>query len=317
MDFALLRDAFWGLSFDGLALGAIYALISLGYTLVYGVLRLINFAHSEVFMIGTFAALVTASGIMGVNVEDEPRTGVSMIFTLLICLVIAMLASAITAVLVEIIAYRRLRQRGATKLATLISAIGVSISLVEFFRIITDSLPREFPRIMEKTFLFSYAGADIRNDKVIVIIAAGLMMFALERFITKSRLGKGIRAVSMDESTSTLMGVNINRVITVTFFAGGLMAGAAAFFYILVYENTSFKVGFFLGISAFTAAVLGGIGNLKGALFGGFALGLMETWTSAVFGTAWKAVISFIILVLVLLIKPTGLFGESIQQARV
>jgi branched-chain amino acid transport system permease protein len=113
------------------------------------------------------------------------------------------------------------------------------------------------------------------------------------------------------------MGVNINRVITVTFFAGGLMAGAAAFFYILVYENTSFKVGFFLGISAFTAAVLGGIGNLKGALFGGFALGLMETWTSALFGTAWKAVISFIILVLVLLIKPTGLFGESIQQARV
>jgi branched-chain amino acid transport system permease protein len=199
----------------------------------------------------------------------------------------------------------------------LISAIGVSISLVELFRILTDSLPREFPRIMEKTFLFSYAGADIRNDKVIVIIAAGLMMFALERFITKSRLGKGIRAVSMDESTSTLMGVNINRVITVTFFAGGLMAGAAAFFYILVYENTSFKVGFFLGISAFTAAVLGGIGNLKGALFGGFALGLMETWTSAVFGTAWKAVISFIILVLVLLIKPTGLFGESIQQARV
>jgi branched-chain amino acid transport system permease protein len=170
---------------------------------------------------------------------------------------------------------------------------------------------------MDKTFLFSYAGADIRNDKVIVIIAAGIMMFALERFISKSRLGKGIRAVSMDENTATLMGVNINRVITVTFFAGGLMAGAAAFFYILVYENTSFKVGFFLGISAFTAAVLGGIGNLKGALFGGFALGLMETWSSAVFGTAWKAVISFVILVLVLLIKPTGLFGESIQQARV
>ena len=316
MDFALLHDAFWGLTFDGLALGAIYALISLGYTLVYGVLRLINFAHSEVFMIGTFSALV-ASGIMGVKVEDDPRTGWGMIFTLLVCLIAAMLASGITAVLVEIIAYRRLRQRGATKLATLISAIGVSISLVELFRIITDSLPREFPRIMDKTFLFSYAGADIRNDKVIVIVAAGLMMFALERFITKSRYGKGIRAVSMDESTSTLMGVNINKVITVTFLAGGMMAGAAAFFYILVYENTSFKVGFFLGISAFTAAVLGGIGNLKGALFGGFVLGILETYTSAVFGTAWKAVISFLILVLVLLIKPTGLFGESIQQARV
>ncbi|CAN2196955.1 LivH Branched-chain amino acid ABC-type transport system, permease components [Candidatus Nanopelagicaceae bacterium] len=317
MDFALLRDAFWGLTFDGLALGAIYALISLGYTLVYGVLRLINFAHSEVFMIGTFGALVAASGIMGVKVEDDPRTGGSMIFTLLICLVAAMLASACTAVAVEFVAYRRLRKRGATKLATLISAIGVSISLVEFFRIITNSLPREFPRIMDKTFLFSFAGADIRNDKVIVIVAAAVMMVALDQFISKTRLGKGIRAVSMDENTATLMGVNINRVITVTFFAGGLMAGAAAFFYILTYENTSFKVGFFLGISAFTAAVLGGIGNLRGALFGGFVLGLMETYTSALFGTAWKAVISFIILVLVLLIKPTGLFGESITQARV
>jgi branched-chain amino acid transport system permease protein len=267
-------------------------------------------------MIGTFSALV-ASGIMGVKIEDDPRTGWGMIFTLLICLIAAMIASAVTAVLVEIIAYRRLRQRGATKLATLISAIGVSISLVEAFRILTDSLPREFPRIMDKTFLFSYAGADVRNDKVIVIIAAGLMMFALERFISKSRYGKGIRAVSMDENTATLMGVNINKVITVTFLAGGAMAGAAAFFYMLVYENTSFKVGFFLGISAFTAAVLGGIGNLKGALFGGFVLGILETYTSAVFGTAWKAVISFLILVLVLLIKPTGLFGESIQQARV
>lgn len=316
MDFHLLRDAFWGLTFDGTALGAIYALISLGYTLVYGVLRLINFAHSEVFMIGTFSALI-ASGVMGVKIEDDPRTGWKMIFTLLVCLIIAMLASGITAILIEIVAYRRLRQRGATKLATLISAIGVSTALVELFRIITGSLPREFPRIMDKTFLASIAGADIRNDKVIVIIAAGIMMFGLERFIAKTRLGKGIRAVSLDENTATLMGVNINRVITVTFLAGGLMAGAAAFFYVLVYENTSFKVGFLLGISAFTAAVLGGIGNLKGALFGGFVLGLLETYSSALFGTAWKAVISFVILVLVLLFKPTGLFGESIQQARV
>lgn len=316
MDFALLRDAFWSLTFDGLALGAIYALISLGYTMVYGVLRLINFAHSEVFMIGTFGALA-ATGFMGVKVEDDPLTGFSMVLTLLVSLVIAMLASGIAAVLVEIIAYRRLRIRGATKLATLISAIGVSISLVEAFRILTDSLPREYPRIMDKTVLFSFAGADVRNDKVITIIAAGLMMFALERFVAKTRLGKGIRAVSMDESTSTLMGININRVVMVTFFSGGLMAGAAAFFYMLTYENTSFKVGFFLGISAFTAAVLGGIGNLKGALFGGFVLGLLETYSAALFGTAWKAVISFTILVLVLLIKPTGLFGESITQARV
>jgi len=285
MDFALLRDAFWSLTFDGIALGAIYALISLGYTLVYGVLRLINFAHSEVFMIGTFASLLTTTTVMGFSVE--------------------------------FVAYRRLRNRGATKLATLISAIGVSISLVEIFRLLTGSLPREFPRVMDKSFLFSFWGADVRNDKLLVIIAAALMMILLDTFINKTRFGKGIRAVSMDEGTAALMGVNINRVITVTFLMGGLMAGAAGYFYVLTYENTSFKVGFVLGLSAFTAAVLGGIGNIRGALVGSFVLGLLENYSGALFGVSWKSVITFTILVLVLLFRPTGILGESIQQARV
>lgn len=317
MDFALLRDAFWSLTFDGIALGAIYALISLGYTMVYGVLRLINFAHSEVFMIGTFGSLIATTTVMGFTVEDEPLTGSKMILTMVVALLISMLASGITAVLVELIAYRRLRNRGATKLATLISAIGVSITLVEIFRLFTGSLPREFPRVMDKSFLFTIWGADIRNDKVIVIVAAALMMFILDRFINKTRLGKGIRAVSMDESTAALMGVNINRVITVTFLVGGLMAGAAGYFYMLTYENTSFKVGFVLGLSAFTAAVLGGIGNVRGALVGAFTLGLLENYSGALFGVAWKSVIAFTLLVLVLLFRPTGLLGESIQQARV
>lgn len=317
MDFSLLFSEFPSLTFDGLALGAIYALISLGYTLVYGVLRLINFAHSEVFMIGTFAALMASSDIMGIAVEDDPISGGRLILTIIVCLVVAMLTSGIVAVLVELVAYRRLRNRGASKLATLISAIGVSITLVEAFRIITDSLPREFPRFFEKSFIAEIFGAQIRNDKLLVIIAAGVMMFVLDRFISKTRIGKGIRAVSQDEQTSVLMGININRVVTVTFLMGGLMAGAAAFFYVLVYENTSFRVGFFLGISAFTAAVLGGIGNIRGALVGGFVLGLLEVYGSVLFGTAWKHVIAFTILVLVLLLKPTGLLGESIQQARV
>ena len=229
---------------------------------------------------------------------------------------IAMIASGLTAVMIELIAYRRLRKRGASKLASLISAIGVSITLVEFFRIITNSLPREFPRFLDKTFIADFFGAQIRNDKVLVIIAACVMMFVLDRFISRTRIGKGIRAVSQDERTAILMGLNINRVVSATFLMGGLMAGAAAFFYVLVYENTSFRVGFFLGISAFTAAVLGGIGNIRGALVGGFVLGLLEIYGAALFGTAWKNVISFTILLLVLLLRPTGLLGESIQQAR-
>jgi branched-chain amino acid transport system permease protein len=316
MDFSLLYSEFPSLTFDGVALGAIYALISLGYTLVYGVLRLINFAHSEVFMIGTFAALVSAERVMGIAVEDDPITGWKLYLTIIVCLMIAMIASGLTAVMIELIAYRRLRKRGASKLASLISAIGVSITLVEFFRIITNSLPREFPRFLDKTFIADIFGAQIRNDKVLVIIAACVMMFVLDRFISRTRIGKGIRAVSQDERTAILMGLNINRVVSATFLMGGLMAGAAAFFYVLVYENTSFRVGFFLGISAFTAAVLGGIGNIRGALVGGFVLGLLEIYGAALFGTAWKNVISFTILLLVLLLRPTGLLGESIQQAR-
>lgn len=317
MDFALLREAFWSLTFDGIALGAIYGLIALGYTMVYGVLRLINFAHSEVFMIGTFMSIVATTTVMGFSVENDPLSGSQLILTMLVALLLSMLASGITAVLVEVIAYRRLRTRGATKLATLISAIGVSITLVEIFRLITKSLPREFPRVLEKDFIFSFWGADIRNDKVIVIVAAAVMMLILDLFINQTRFGKGIRAVSMDEGTAALMGVNINRIITITFLMGGLMAGAAGYFYMLTYENTSFKVGFVLGLSAFTAAVLGGIGNIRGALVGAFTLGLLENYSGALFGVAWKSVITFSLLVLVLLFKPTGILGESIQQARV
>ncbi len=317
MDFSLLRDAFWSLTFDGIALGAIYALIALGYTLVYGVLRLINFAHSEVFMIGTFASLLTTTTVMGFSVEDDPLTGSKLFITMAVALILSMIASALTAVLVEFVAYRRLRKRGATKLATLISAIGVSITLVEIFRLLTGSLPREFPRVMDKSFLFSFWGADVRNDKLLVIIAAALMMMLLDTFINRTRFGKAIRAVSMDEGTAALMGVNINKVITVTFLMGGLMAGAAGYFFVLTYENTSFKVGFVLGLSAFTAAVLGGIGNIRGALVGSFALGLLENYSGALFGVSWKSVITFTILVLVLLFRPTGILGESIQQARV
>jgi branched-chain amino acid transport system permease protein len=295
-----------------LTVGAIYALVALGYTLVYGVLRLINFAHSEIFMIGTFGALL-AGRALGVH---GPQAGVALIVTVLACGVVAMLASGISAVLLERIAYRPLRKRGASRLAALISAIGASFFLQELFAWWRGRNNEAFRPVMQKTKVFSVFGADVRNDKILVVVASVFMMVALDSFVRGTKFGRGIRAVAQDAETATMMGVNIDRVITLTFLLGGLMAGAAAELYSLRFDVTKYDIGFLLGIKAFTAAVLGGIGNLRGALLGGFALGLIENWGAAAVGSQWKDVIAFSVLVLVLMVRPTGLLGESLAKAR-
>jgi branched-chain amino acid transport system permease protein len=309
---------------DGLTIGAIYALVALGYTLVYGVLRLINFAHSEVFMVGTFGAL-WATRWFNIKIGvTSVHHGIGLVLILIGVGLVAMAFSGGTAVLLERIAYRPLRKRGATRLAALISAIGASLFLQELFaqkwfaqRVhigIRTFTP--FPRILAKTELFSFEKASFRADKVLIFIASIVMMVVLDRFVAGTRLGRGIRAVAQDAETATLMGVNIDRVITVTFLLGGIMAGAAGMLYVIFFENTLNTIGFVLGIKAFTAAVLGGIGNLRGALLGGFSLGLLENYGASVFGSQWKDVISFTILVLVLMVRPTGLLGEAIAKAR-
>ena len=317
MDFSVLINEFPSLTVDGIALGFIYVLIALGYTMVYGVLRLINFANSEVFMIGTFASILVATNIFNYTIETEPLTGTKLVVTMLAMLIGAMIVSGVVSVLVEIVAYRRLRAITSNRLTSLISAIGVSIFLAEGVRLLTDSAPIVSPRILDKVTLVTILGADIRVDILLVIIFALLLLLCLDVFVNKTRLGKGIRAVSMDYDTAKLMGININKVISTTFLVGGLGTGAAAFFYVTVYEVTVFKIGFELGIAAFTAAVLGGIGNIRGAFAGGLALGLIEMYSSAIFGTQWKTITAFVILVLVLLFRPNGIFGESLQQARV
>jgi branched-chain amino acid transport system permease protein len=286
--------------------------VALGYTLVYGVLRLINFAHSEVFMIGTFGALISARHL-GIT---SPKTGFQLVIVVIACGLVAMLVSGVAAVALERIAYRPLRRRGATRLAALISAIGASFFLQEAFARWRGRDNEAFSTVLARHKLFSLFGADVRNDKLLVVVAALVMMIGLERFVRLTRLGRGIRAVAQDSETATLMGVNIDRVITVTFLLGGLMAGAAAELYSLRFDVTRYDVGFTLGIKAFTAAVLGGIGNLRGALVGGFALGVIENWGAAVFGSQWKDVIAFTVLVGVLLVRPTGLLGESLAKAR-
>ena len=290
-------------------------MIALGYTLVYGVLRLINFAHSEIFMIGIFASLFAMHGL-GIETSDPARTGLSLVLTLAGVLVVAMLASGLSAVAMERIAYRPLRRRGAPRLAALITAIGISLFLQELFaaRYGRDLLP--FPRVLEKLQVFEVGGADVRTDKLLVIVAALVLMIALDRFVATSRLGRGIRATAQDPETAALMGVDINRVVMLTFFLGGLLAGAAGLLYGVFFEAARFNIGFLPGIKAFTAAVLGGIGNIRGALLGGLLLGLLENWGATVLGGEWKDVFAFTVLVLVLLVRPTGLLGESLGRSR-
>ena len=317
MSFNVVTSQFWPLVISGIALGFMYVLISLGYTMVYGVLRLINFANSEIFMVGTFATVLVSRNIYKFNVDSQTLTGAHLVFVLLTFLIASMLASGLTAVAVEFIAYRRLRAKGTNRLASLISAIGTSIVLQEGVRMLTHSTPMSNPRVIKKYDVVTFGTTGIRNDILLVILSAAFLYFCINRFVAKSLLGKAIRAVSMSEENSQLMGVNLNRVISVTFFIGGITTGAAAFLYETVYENTKYNVGFNIGLAAFTAAVLGGIGNIRGAFFGGITLGLLEVFVAAILGTQWKSVTVFVVLVLVLLFRPNGLFGEAITQSRV
>ncbi|MEO7803311.1 MAG: branched-chain amino acid ABC transporter permease [Actinomycetota bacterium] len=310
-----MTGQFWPQTVDGLTLGAIYALIALGYTLVYGVLRLINFAHSEIFMIGVFASLFSMHA-MGIELGDPAKTGLFLAGTIILVLVVSMIISGTAAVALERIAYRPLRRRGAPRLASLITAIGASLVLQELFalRYTRDYLP--LPRVLEKKVLFVFGGADIRADKVLVVTSALVLMVILDRFVAKSRAGRGIRAVAQNPETAALMGVNIDKIVSLTFLIGGLLAGAGGTLFGLFFEQARYNIGFLPGIKAFTAAVLGGIGNIRGALLGGFTLGLLENYGSAVFGGQWKDVFAFAVLVLVLMFRPTGILGEQLGRTR-
>jgi branched-chain amino acid transport system permease protein len=327
---AYLFHNFWALTVTGLSLGAIYALVALGYTLVYGVLQLINFAHSEVFMYGTFA-VAWIWLFLGAHAGGSIA---AVIGWLLLALVAAMVTSAAIALLLERVAYRPLRRRHAPKLVALISAIGASFALSETMGLrdnitawfgLDDNLGRYVfnarenvgtPDVVTSKPLFRLFDYHVTNIDLLVIGSALVMMFVVDRFIQRSRLGRGIRSVAQDPEAAALMGVNSDRVIQTTFLLGGLMAGAAALLYMVKIGVTRYDVGFILGVKAFTAAVLGGIGNLRGALIGGLVLGVAENWGSALVGTQWKDVVSFILLVIILLFRPTGLLGESLGRAR-
>ncbi len=291
----------------GLSTGGVYALIAIGYTLVYGVLQLINFAHSEVFMGG----ILTGYLVLTLIVPDGPIGQGQGAMYLALTLVPAMLASGLLAVGIERIAYRPLRRRSAPRLAYLISAIGMSFFLAYSVQVWRGVVPEGYPRTLRAQVVFEIGRLRIFNRDLIVIGTALLMVVLLEAFMRRTRTGRAIRATAQDAEAAALMGVNIDRVISITFFIGGLLAGAAGLLFGMSFGRTQWNIGFLPGIKAFTAAVLGGIGSIRGALVGGLGLGLMENISAGCLGPEWRDVFAFVALVAVLMFKPTGLFGEK------
>jgi branched-chain amino acid transport system permease protein len=315
VNFAGLVHNFGPLTITGLAQGAIIALFALGYTLVYGVLRLINFAHSEVFLLGTYACLIVW-GLLGLDQNSATPPTFTAIAYILLGLVVAIAASSVTALVVELVAYRPLRRRNAPPLAFLITAIGASLAISETVGVVTNRNVRGVPPLIRQQTVFSVGNMLVTNLQILIIVLALASMFVLDRFINRSRLGRGIRAVAQNPDSAALMGVNKSRVISLVFLIGGLMAGIAAVMYDFKIGVTRFDAGFLLGIEAFTAAVLGGIGNLRGALLGGLLLGLLQNYAAGLFGTEWLHAAAFVLLVLILVVRPTGLLGESLGRAR-
>jgi len=297
----------------GLAQGSIYALIAMGYTMVYGTLRMINFAHSEVFMSGPYTAYYVAAAFYSSGFLDRhPIASLMMIF------LVSMATSTLIAVLLERIAYRPLRT--APRLVPLITAIGASFFLQYTFRGLYGSGFQAYPvvKILEGEWMIGEFR--VLKFQAVVIIAAALLMVALYSFIQYSRIGKAIRAVSEDNEISSLMGIDVNKMIVTTFVIGGMAAGAAGVLYALMFKQVHFFMGFIPGIKAFTAAVLGGIGNIPGAMLGGIFLGLIESLGPSLFLDGLgiiapyqlKDAIAFILLVLVLIFRPTGILGERL-----
>ena len=290
---------------NGLTLGAIYSLIALGYTLVYGILAMINFAHSEVLMLGSFCALGLAA--LAPAAFGSGTAGLVGMFAA------GMLGAGLLNVLVERYAYRPLRD--VSRLAPLISAIGVSIILQNavFLWVSTQSL--SFPQPVAIRQL-SLGGATVSSLQIVILGAALGLMALLHFWVERTKMGKAMRACADDLQTAGLMGIDANVVVAITFFVGGALGGAAGVLYGMNYGSIKYNLGFLPGAKAFTAAVLGGIGNIRGAVLGGFLLGFLEVFASGYIpnGAQWRDVIAFTVLIVVLLIRPSGILGERIAE---
>jgi branched-chain amino acid transport system permease protein len=321
MDFELLIGIFPQVLLDGLILGFMYALIALGYTMVYGVLEFINFAHSEIFVVGAFVGVEILLSLQSAGWLER----VPWILVLLAVLLAGAVISGLLAVTIERIAYRPLRT--APRLIPLISAIGVSFFLQDAVRLVES--------IWRNAFNLVYPPMDVLNERfeltstidvsvksLVVIVAALLMLWGLHALVNRTKIGTAIRAVAEDQAAASLMGINVNRIISLTFLIGGAMGGAAGVLFGVQYGLINPYTGFIPGLKAFTAAVLGGIGNIPGAMVGGLVLGLLEAFaasymsllTGGAFGAEYKDIFAFSVLILILIFRPKGLLGEVVRE---
>jgi branched-chain amino acid transport system permease protein len=293
--------------FNALAAGGIYALVAVGYTMVYGIIELINFAHGDVMMVGAFVAWFIASEILGFtgSISDP----LLLLGVLAVMFLITMPLVGLLGVGIERFAYRPLRN--APRLAPLITAIGVSFILNNIVQAVVTSSPVPTPQLISLQSRFTILGASIPWLYVVIFAVALGLMIGLQWFVGRTRLGRAMRSTAQDREAAQLMGVDINTTIAVTFFIGSALAGAAGIIYGLYYGQIQFTIGFFAGLKAFTAAVLGGIGNITGAALGGLIIGFIEVSAVVIGVPRWAEALVFGVLIIVLVMRPSGLFGVS------
>jgi branched-chain amino acid transport system permease protein len=288
---------------NGLALGAVYALIALGYTMVYGILQLINFAHGEIYMLGAYLGII----VLGI-LTSLGLTVYSLPLSLIITVLVSMGFCAAYGAVIERVAYRPIRD--ASKLAPLISAVGMSIFLQNFVMLSQGKEYKNLPPLLPATG-FSLLGANVSPAQIFILTASILIMAGLQFFVAKTRLGKAMRATSQDRVMAGLVGININQVISITFMIGSALAAVAGVMVTLYYGVVHFFMGYLAGIKAFTAAVLGGIGSIPGAMLGGFMLGLIENFGASYISSVYKDAFAFLVLIIVLIVRPAGLLGQK------
>jgi branched-chain amino acid transport system permease protein len=291
---------------NGLTLGSVYALIALGYTMVYGILELINFAHGEIYMLGAYLGIIILGFLTAIGL-----TAYNLPMALVITFVLTVIFCASYGFTMEKLAYKPLRQ--APKLSPLISAIGVSIFLQNYVMITQGATDKVFPPIIGNAG-FTFAATRVTFLQAAIIVVSGLIMLLLHTFIGRTKTGKAMRAVAQDKNMAALVGINTDNIISVTFIIGSGLAAVAGMMVSAYYGLVNYSIGYSAGIKAFTAAVLGGIGNIPGAMFGGILLGLIESLGAAYISSEYKDAYAFIILIIILLVKPTGLLGKASEE---
>jgi branched-chain amino acid transport system permease protein len=290
---------------NGVTIGAFYALVALGYTMVYGVLKLINFAHGDLFMWGAYVGLTALNAFLVVLAQGSAWLAIPAVL-------IVMVTVAIVGVLVERIAYRPLRDAG--RLAPVISALGVAFILQSLARNMYGASYKTYPKAVTLSGGFALGEARVGVMQLIVLLISFLLMAVLYLFVQRTRVGTAMRAVSLNHDVSRLMGIDVDRIIAIVFLIGPGLGGVAGMIVALYYGSFDFTVGWVFGLKAFIAAILGGIGNIPGAMLGGMLLGIIETLGSGYLSPQWKDVIAYLILILILIFRPTGLLGERVAE---